>query len=268
MLEGHDRRERRHVRRRSQDFGAVDRVALHDGELFGRERSGLLRISSGRPDLPDVVQQRREAEFTQQRTVDAQRPGLRHRQDRHVHHVRERVVVVFAQRRQREQRRAVLGDRLREAVDHRARDRRVGLPSDSALSQTASAAWHGVGVHPAEGRHVAVANLDPLDRRVTRPTRICGSDGNVSPLFSVVARSRHEVRERGDLARVHPTIDRDPLDADLPQPADERPHGAPCAGRARRRRRSPSSDDADDERRARAGGARRSRAPGRRGCGR
>ena len=41
---------------------------------------------------------------------------LRHRQNRHVHHVRERVVVVFLERGQRQQGGAVLRDRLRRAA--------------------------------------------------------------------------------------------------------------------------------------------------------
>src|SRR5215470_15599639 len=69
-----------------------------------------------------------ESELTQERSVDAERPRLSHRQDRHVHHVRERVVVVVLERRQREERGPVLRDRVGEAVDERAADGDVRLP--------------------------------------------------------------------------------------------------------------------------------------------
>ena len=116
-------------------------MPLHDGELLVGQLVGLVQDLGRRADLADVVHQRRQAELAQQRPVDAERARLAHRQDRHVHHVRERVVVVVAHRGQRHQRRAVLRDGLGEPVDRlqRRRARRAALRS-AALSQAASAA--------------------------------------------------------------------------------------------------------------------------------
>ena len=105
MLEGHDRRHRRHLRRAPEDLGAVDDVAPHDLELGVGQLVGLVEDLGRRAHLADVVHQSGDAELAQQRAVDAERARLRHRQDRHVHHVRERVVVVVLQRRQRDERR-------------------------------------------------------------------------------------------------------------------------------------------------------------------
>ncbi len=127
MLERDDRRERRHLRRPSQDVRAVHNVALHEVEFFLVQLIGLVQHIERRVDLADVVHERREAELAQQRPFDIQRAGLGHRQRRHVDHVRESVVVVFLERRQGHQRRAVLRDELGEALDDFPGGARVGL---------------------------------------------------------------------------------------------------------------------------------------------
>ena len=96
MLEGDDRREDRHLGRPAQDLGAVDDVAPHDRELVVGQLVRLVQNLLRRADLADVVHQRRQAELAQQPAVDAERARLAHGQDRHVHHVGERVVVVVA----------------------------------------------------------------------------------------------------------------------------------------------------------------------------
>ena len=140
VLEGDDRREDRHLRRAAQDLGAVHGVPPHDRELVVGQLVGLVQDLLRRPDLADVVHQRRQAELAQQPSFDAERARLAHRQDRHVHHVRERVVVVVAHRGQRHQRGAVLGDGVGQPFDRLQRRRQVGLPSVAALSQAVSAA--------------------------------------------------------------------------------------------------------------------------------
>ena len=125
VLEGDNRRQRRHLRRPPQDVRAVDDVPFHDREFFVRQLVRFVEHVERRVHFADVVHQRGEAELAQQRSVDVQRARLRHRQRRHVHHVRERVVVVLLQRRQRHQRRPVLRDDVRQAVDDLSRILRV-----------------------------------------------------------------------------------------------------------------------------------------------
>ncbi len=89
VLEGDDRGQRRHFRRPPQNVRAVDDVLLHDLELVFRELVGLIEHFERRLHFPDVVHQRGEAEFAQQRAVEVEGARLRHRKRRHVHHVRE-----------------------------------------------------------------------------------------------------------------------------------------------------------------------------------
>ena len=82
--------------------------------------SGLFRISVGVLTLPMSCI---SAASPSSRSSVPSMPSaarLRHRQDRHVHHVRERVVVVVLERRQRDERGAVRRHRLREGI-HSAR---------------------------------------------------------------------------------------------------------------------------------------------------
>jgi hypothetical protein len=133
MLEGDNRRQRRHLRRAAQDVRAVDDVPLHEVELFVGQLVRLVQHLLRRVDLADVVHQRGKAELAQQRAVHVERSRLRHRQHRHVHHVREGVVVVALERRQRHQRRAIPADHLRQAVDDLARGVRIRLVAGLGL---------------------------------------------------------------------------------------------------------------------------------------
>ena len=82
VFECDDRREHRHLRRPPQDLGAVDRVPAHDRELVVGQLVGLVQDVLRRPDLADVVHQRRQAELAQQPSVDAERARLAHGEDR------------------------------------------------------------------------------------------------------------------------------------------------------------------------------------------
>ena len=138
VLEGDHRREDRHLRRAPEDLGAVHRVAPHDDELLVGELVRLVEDLLRGPDLADVVHQRRQPELPQQPSLDPERPRLAHRQDRHVHHVGERVVVVVAHRGQRHQRGAVLGDRFGEPLDRLERRGHVGHAFGVGSSPTRS----------------------------------------------------------------------------------------------------------------------------------
>ena len=98
------------------------------------------------------MHQRGEAEFAQERSVDVERPRLRHRERRDVHHVRERVVVVLLQCRQRHQRGAVLSDQLREAVDDLPRGGRIGLVAGLGGFPQRLGGFDRRRVHAAGGR--------------------------------------------------------------------------------------------------------------------
>ena len=193
MLEGDDRREDRHLRRAAEDLGAVDDVPPHDHELVVGQLVGLVEDLLRRADLADVVHQRRQAELAQQPAVDPERARLPHRQDRHVHHVGERVVVVVAHRRQRHERGAVLRDGVGEPVDRLQRRGRVRHALRSAaLSHADFRDRHGVRVQLADRGHVA-RRCRPLlpSSAVMRPTRMCGNDQRRSADRSFAA-------ERGD----------------------------------------------------------------------
>ena len=224
MLEGDHRRDRRHLRRAAQDLRAVDDVHAHDRELVVGQLVGLVQDLGRRAHLADVVHQRRQAELAQQRAVDAERARLRHRQDRHVHHVRERVVVVVLERGQRDQRGAVLRHRLRQRVDQRARRLRIGRAFGLGASPTPTpATLDGVGVEPADGGDVGGRRLDLLvgldaadadvrqrcrarraDRRPRRPAR------PVRPALGM----RDGQRQRRQLLGRDAAIEGDALDAE------------------------------------------------------
>ena len=163
MLERHNRRQRRHLGRAAEDVRAVDDVALHDLEFFCREPVRLIEYFERGVHLADVVHQRREAELPQQGPVDIERAHLRHGERRDVHHVRERVVVVFLDRRQRHQRRAVLRDEPGEAVDDLPRRIGVGLVARlGRLPERFGRLDRGV-VHPSGRRNPHLIVCDVLD---------------------------------------------------------------------------------------------------------
>ena len=138
----------------AQDFCAVDGVALHDRELVIGQLVWLVQNLRRGFHLADVVHQGGESEFAQQRSLDAQAARLRHRQDRHVHHVREGVVVVLLQRRQRHQGGSVPDDGLSEAVDHRLGGSGIGQCVRSRALPHHACDRHGVRVHAANRGHV------------------------------------------------------------------------------------------------------------------
>ena len=159
MLERDDRRERRNLRRPPQDLGAVDDVALHDRRTPSSvSLSGLLRISVGVRTLPMscISAARPNSRSSAPSMPSAAR--LRHRQNRHVHHVRERVVVVVLERGQRDQRRPVLRDRLGERVHELPRLPGIGfaflgggLPELLAMFEASAYSRRTVAVSAAVG---------------------------------------------------------------------------------------------------------------------
>ena len=166
-------------------------------ELFVGQLVGLVEDLLRRAHLADVVHQRRQAELAQQPALDAERARLAHRQDRHVHHVGERVVVVVAHRRQRHQRGAVLRDGVRQPFDRLQRGRRSGCLRSPRFPRP-SPRRHGVRVHLADRGHVAgdavrasLVRGDAADADVRRWPR--------------AARGRALLAERGD--RVHEGAD-------------------------------------------------------------
>ena len=141
-------------------------------------RPGLFSTSSGVLTLPMSCISAASPNSRSSEPSIAQRARLAHRQDRDVHHVGERVVVVVLQRRQREQRGPVLRHRLGEAVDHRARGRsgpavppswRCPRPLRPPMT-----AWLYSRLKVA----MSVASLSTRSSTVTRPTRTCLSAGN------------------------------------------------------------------------------------------
>ena len=183
MLERHDRRERRNLRRAPKNLRAIDDVALHDHELLVGQLVGLVQDLGRRLHFADVVHERGEAEFAQQRAVDAEPARLGHRENRHVHHVRERVVVVFLQSRQRHQRRAVVHDRLREIVDHRLRRGRVGLRVCARVSHT-MLATETASAYMRRMVDASVFSSGTRSSSVTRPTRMVGDSSWAAASFS------------------------------------------------------------------------------------
>ena len=253
MLEGDDRRERRNIRRAAQNLRAVDDVALHDGELFVGQLVRLVQDFGRRLHLADVVHERGEAELAQQRTVDAQAARLGHREDRHVHHVRERVVVVVLQRRQRHQRRAVLHDRLREPVDHRLRRRRIGLRVGARAFPHHAGHRHRLGVHLADRRRVgAFLGHGFFERHA--------ADADIRRLelrrgfLQRVARERllelPELAGKGlQLVERDRPLNRDALDAERAEPANQLAHRRAGLGHRQIADDQLLAEHADDDRR-------------------
>ena len=215
MLEGDDRRERRHLRRVPEDLGAVDGVALQDLELLRRSSlSGLFRISFGVFTLPMSCISAASPNSRSSAPSIPSAARLAHGEDRHVHHVRERVVVVVLQRGEREQRRSVLRDRLRQRIDHAARGVRVGHAFGAgAVPQTSP---------PPSPRRRTAAGTSRCRRRARR---VCSStcsrpDADVrqiarAPRSVAGLAARDTAHELLDLVALHAAVDDDALDAGL-----------------------------------------------------
>ena len=221
MLERHDGRERRHIGRGPQDLCAVDDVALHDREFRLGEHVRLVENLERCAHLPDVVHERGQPELAQQRTVDAKRPRLRHRQDRHVHHVGEGVVVVLLQRSERHQGRAVLRHRLGEAVDHRAGHGGVRASLDARTFPDAAGRLHGLRVEAAERGHIGRAALDAFGYLYAPDAQMRERGEAGGRLLGRVGRG-HEASEHGNLGGHDAAVDRHALDADATQPVHQR----------------------------------------------
>jgi hypothetical protein len=161
MFERDDRRENRHLRRSTEDLRAVDDVPTHDLELRVGELVGLVQDLLRGAHLADVVHERRQAEFAQEPPFDPERPRLAHGQDRHVHHVRERVVVVVAHRGQRDERGAILRDRVGQAFDGVERCRQVRLSLRFRALPGHLGDRHGVRIQLPDRRHVAADAVVP-----------------------------------------------------------------------------------------------------------
>ena len=223
VLEGDDRGQRRQLEPAPQHLGAVDRVPHHDGELGVGQPLGLGEDLGRRPDLADVVHQAGEAELPEQRPVDAEAPRLGHGQHADVHHVRERVVVVPVQGRQRHHGAAVLADRARQALDERAWPgpgrgcprpgpaprgprRRRRRPGRRAAWRACRPARRPPAAAAAAGRRGCAATPAPSDRRRRRRGLRRGGREAADELEQLLA---------GDAA-----IEGDALDADRTQPLD------------------------------------------------
>ena len=187
MLEGDDRRERRHLGCAAQNLGAVDDVHPHDGELVVGQLLGLVQNLDRRAHLADVVHQRRQAELAQQRPVDAERARLRHREDRDVHHVREGVVVVFLQRRQRDQGGAVLRHRLRQVVDELRGVARIGRAVAVAPCPRAGRRGSPRRYRDAESSRRRPTKCSTRSSRLMRPTLMCGSFCRLAAMSAAAA---------------------------------------------------------------------------------
>ena len=241
-----------------------------------------------------------EAELAEHRAFDPERARLRHREDRHVHHVGERVVVVVLERGEREQRRPVLRDGLGQRVDHGRGLLRVGAPLGGRHVPELLGDRARVRVDAPDGRHVgdrrldALLHLDPahLHVRQRRDRRLVAGHR---------LERRQGVHERDDFLLRHVAVEGDALDADALEPPEHVAHeragarqrhladhelavdhaeGDACAA-GRRRARGPRRTARRCARRAgaharraaprapptRTGGAPRRRA-GRGGCGR
>ena len=120
-------------------------MATQDLELRFGQLVRVVQDVGGRSHLADVVQECRQPELAQERALDAEAARLPHGQDRHVDHVCERVAVVFLERRQREQGRAVLRDFMRERIDDfPPRRPRRAFPPFSRCPTSVSATDHRV----------------------------------------------------------------------------------------------------------------------------
>ena len=197
--------------------------------------------------IADVVHQRGEAEFPEQRSFDAQAARLTHRQDRDVHHVRECVVVVVLQRGEREERGAVLRDRLRERVDHAARGIRVRLAFGVGALPQPAGHRHCVVIQPPERGNVAERRIDALlhlqapdpDVRQLRQRRRDVAGG---------VRASDGLHQLTELRQLDAAVDDDALDAGVLQPAHQLAHGFGGAGHRGIADYQLVADDSDGER--------------------
>src|SRR6185436_10280595 len=149
---------------------------------------------------------------------------------RDVHHVRERVVVVLLQRRQRHQRRAVLRDDVGEAVDDLARAFRIGLVARLRLLPQRLGRRDRGAVHAARRLDAERVLRRVLDRELADDHALDASCGEPveqrrpRPAVGELAEKRLHFR------RGHPAMERDLLDLAIPQPANEaRERGRPLA---------------------------------------
>ena len=215
--------------------------------------SGLLRISVGVFTLPMSCMSAARPNLAQQRAVDAEAARLRHRENRHVHHVREGVVVVLLQRRQRHQRRAVVHDRLREAVDHRLRRGRVGLRVRARAFPHHAGDRHGVGVHAADRRRVGLFLGHPLFERDAADADVRRFELRRRFLQRVSAERLLELAELArkglELVERDVALDRDALDAHRAEPANQLAHRRAGLGHRQIADDQLVAEDADDDRR-------------------
>ena len=142
--------------------------------------------------------------------------------------MRERVVVVVLERRERHQRRAVLGHRLRQRVDQRLGLLGVGDAFALRHFPQRSGDRHAVGVEPPDRRHVGRRGLDPLvesqppDANAGEAAEHAQRVGHLSGrghagAFGAGQRLDEQPKLLGRDAAVEP----DPLDAHLPHPAQQ-----------------------------------------------
>ena len=249
VLEGDDRREDRHLGRAPEDLGAFDRMLAHDHELLLGEPLGLLQDVLRRPDLADVVHERRQTELAQQAALDAERARLAHGQDRHVHHVGEGVVVVVAHRRQRDERRPVLRHRVGEPFDRVQGRRDVGLALERGAFPGRFCRGHGGRVELPDGGHVAgdavAAGLfrgDAAEPDVREAPRGLGAAGFGRELGD----AEHQP---DDFLRRDAAFERDALDLVHEQPIDQVLHPAAGFGQGGVGDDELVVDDADGDRR-------------------
>jgi hypothetical protein len=247
MFEGHDRREDWHLRRPAEDLGAVHRVPPHNREFVVGELVGLVEDLLGRADLADVVHQRRQPELAQQTALDPERAGLTHRQDGHVHHMGERVVVVVAHGREGHQCGPILSHRLGQSFDGIEGRREIRLPFRLGALPCGPGGDDRIGVELPDGRHVAADPvIAPLLRREPPDAYVGKRPGGRRRVPASQPRDgQHEApRFVGDQT----PLEDDPLDPVILQPLDEFAHPG---ARLRQRRigdHEVAADDADSDR--------------------
>ena len=180
------------------------------------ELVGLVQNLGRRLHLADVVHESRQAELPQLRTVNPEAARLAHRQDRHVHHVGKRVVVVVLQRREREQRGSVLGHRLRQRIDNSTAGAGIGLTF--ALRAIPESARHrdGIVVKALECRDITHRRIDTAFH-LQAPDADVEQGGQGGELARV--RGRQRLNELRDFWCLDAAVDDDSLDAGLLQPA-------------------------------------------------
>ena len=93
MMRAHQRNHRLQVGNRGQDFGALDRMRLHDLVFFRRQGARLAQDGIIDADLADIVQRRAKTEPFQLAAVQIHLLGQQLRVARHAGGVAARVVV-------------------------------------------------------------------------------------------------------------------------------------------------------------------------------